>query len=217
MILPGTMCGHLPVMTGEYKYIRMERKGKGALGRPRTIDRDKVLDAAEAVVAETGAAGLTIDAVARAAGITKGGVQYCFGTKEGLLTAMLDRWCETFDRDIAMLQGEDRSPLAHMRAYIEAGRQSDEEEGSRSAVMLSTLLQNSDQLAASRLWYRERLRDVDPTTEEGRNARLAFIASEGVFFLRSFRLLELSDDEWRSVYDDILGLLPGKQGKSSSK
>lgn len=205
------LTGRLPIAETEYKYIRMERKGRATLGRPRTIDRDKVLDAAEAVVAETGAAALTIDAVAKAAGITKGGVQYCFGTKEGLLTAMLDRWCASFDRDIATLRGEDASPLAHVRAYIEAGRQSDEEEGSRSAVMLATLLQNSDQLEASRLWYREQLRGVDATTEEGRKARLAFIASEGVFFLRSFRLLEFSDEEWRSIYEDILELLPKRK------
>lgn len=44
-------------------------------GRPRTIDRDKVLDAAEAIVSRVGASGLTFEAVARAAGITKGGVQ----------------------------------------------------------------------------------------------------------------------------------------------
>jgi AcrR family transcriptional regulator len=191
----------------------MERKGKSSLGRPRTIDRDKVLDAAEAVVAEIGAAGLTIDAVAKASGITKGGVQYCFGTKEGLLTAMLDRWCASFDRDIAALQGEDPDPLAHVRAYVEAGRQSDEEEGSRSAVMLATLLQNSDQLETSRLWYREQLKGVDPSSEAGRKARLAFIAAEGVFFLRSFRLLELSDGEWRSIYEDILAMLPDKSRK----
>ena len=63
-------------------------------GRPRTIDRDKVLDAAEAVVQRTGASGLTIDAVAREAGITKGGVQYCFGSKDSLINAMLQRWCD---------------------------------------------------------------------------------------------------------------------------
>lgn len=177
------------------------------------IDRDKVLDAAEAVIADTGAAGLTIDAVAKAAGITKGGVQYCFGTKEGLITAMLDRWCEAFDRDIAAFRAGSTDPLAHVRAYVEAGRQADENENSRSAVMLATLLQNSEQLAATRSWYREQLSGVDAASEEGRKARLAFIASEGVFFLRSFRLLELSDDEWQSVYEGILDLLPPSNGR----
>lgn len=43
------------------------------MGRQRSIDRDKVLDTAEEIVATRGAAGLTIDAVAKAMGISKGG------------------------------------------------------------------------------------------------------------------------------------------------
>lgn len=53
--------------------------------RPRSIDRDKVLDAAEALVMIEGAAALSFDAAAKAAGITKGGVQYAFGTRGNLI------------------------------------------------------------------------------------------------------------------------------------
>ncbi|CAI1250325.1 transcriptional repressor BetI [Serratia liquefaciens] len=58
------------------------------MGRQRSIDRDKVLDVAEEIVATQGAAGLTIDSVARAMGISKGGVQYCFGSKDAMIDAM---------------------------------------------------------------------------------------------------------------------------------
>lgn len=197
----------MPTARIEYKYIRMERKTTSALGRPRSIDRNKVLDAAEAVVAETGASGLTIDAVAKAAGITKGGVQYCFGTKEGLLKAMLDRWCETFDRDVAERAGGSTDPIDHVRAYVEANRSSDDAENSRSAVMLATLVQNRDQLAETRDWYRQQIGRTDPATEAGRKARLAFMASEGIFFLRSFRFLDLPEEEWQAVFEDIGKLL----------
>ncbi len=61
------------------------------MGRRRTIDRDQLLDAAEAVIGREGAAGLTIDAVAKEMGITKGGVQYCFGTKDALIDAIFER------------------------------------------------------------------------------------------------------------------------------
>src|SRR5690606_31627342 len=77
--------GSLDISSDLYKYVRIEIKEVTMAGRPRTIDRDKVLDAAEAVVMRAGAAGLTIDAVAREAGITKGGVQYAFGSKENLI------------------------------------------------------------------------------------------------------------------------------------
>lgn len=78
-------------------------------GRPRRIDRDKVLDAAEALVLRAGAAALSFDAVAREAGITKGGVQYAFGTRDKLIRAMLTRWGAAFDADVAERCGPDPS------------------------------------------------------------------------------------------------------------
>lgn len=44
------------------------------MGRQRIIDREKVLEAAEEIVINQGATALTIDAVAKAMGISKGGV-----------------------------------------------------------------------------------------------------------------------------------------------
>lgn len=68
------------------------------MGRQRTIDRDKVLDAAENIVLNQGAAALTIDAVAKSMGISKGGVQYCFGNKDALIDAMFERWGYTYEQ-----------------------------------------------------------------------------------------------------------------------
>lgn len=186
----------------------METKGRIGLGRPRSIDRNKVLDAAEAVVARIGPAGLTIDAVAKEAGITKGGVQYCFGSKDGLLKAMLTRWSESFDAQVAAIEARRPGPYATIRAYVEANRHTDEEDASRSAAMLATLMQSPDQLAEARAWYRRYIATIDPSSPAGRKARLAFFASEGIFFLRSFQFMAMAETEWQEVFEDILRLLP---------
>ncbi|MFT9215294.1 MAG: TetR/AcrR family transcriptional regulator, partial [Acetobacter malorum] len=57
------------------------------MARPRTINRERVMECAEQLVQRDGAIALTLDAVAREAGITKGGLQYCFGSKDDLITA----------------------------------------------------------------------------------------------------------------------------------
>ncbi len=44
------------------------------MGRQRTIDREKLLEAIFDIVMEQGAAALTIDTVAKKMGISKGGV-----------------------------------------------------------------------------------------------------------------------------------------------
>ena len=58
---------------------------------PRPSGRDRLLDAAEAIIRDRGARELTIDAVAAAAGVTKGGLIYHFKTKDELLGALLER------------------------------------------------------------------------------------------------------------------------------
>ena len=57
----------------------------------RPSQRERILDAADAVVHADGAAHLTLDAVAERAQVSKGGVLYHFKTKEALLRAMIDR------------------------------------------------------------------------------------------------------------------------------
>src|SRR5690349_5469815 len=61
------------------------------MSRPRVIETDTILDAAEAVVVRDGAAKLTLDAVAREAGISKASVIYDYGSKLALIKAVVER------------------------------------------------------------------------------------------------------------------------------
>lgn len=178
------------------------------MGRRRTIDRDKVLDAAEGIVSAVGAAGLTIDAVAKAAGITKGGVQYCFGNKDGLIDAMMERWFSAFDKAAAAEGGNEGDPVKAVRAHAAVTARIDKVDNTRTSGMMVALLQREEHMAKNRAWYRARLDGLDPSTEEGRRARLVFLATEGAFLLRGFGFMEMDDDEWRGMFADILTLLP---------
>lgn len=156
------------------------------MGRRRTIDRDQLLDAAEAVIAREGAAGLTIDAVAKEMGITKGGVQYCFGTKDALIDAIFERWGKAYDSLFEAVAGKQPTPL----------------------------IQTPEHLEGSNQWYRSRLEGLDLSAPEGRRARLAFLAVEGAFMLRYFRLMDIGQDEWDSMLDDVRALLLTPAGAS---
>jgi AcrR family transcriptional regulator len=173
-------------------------------GRPRSIDRNKVLDAAEAVVARTGAAALSFEAVAREAGITKSGVQYCFGTRENLVRSIIQRWGDTFERDVLLRAGPYRLPRAIIRGHIEATRDGDEAEYSRSAAIMSALLQRPDQVAATRDWYTSRFAQLDMANASDRQAAIALLASEGAFMLRTFGLIDLDETQWQALFADML-------------
>src|SRR3546814_17040256 len=71
--------------------------------------RDAVLDAAQRVVARDGAAGLTLEAVAAEAGISKASVLYDYGTKQALMKALIERRIAAEDSRIGEIEaGLDR-------------------------------------------------------------------------------------------------------------
>lgn len=194
----------------------MESKKLQKTGRPRSIDRDHVLDMAEKLVAEGGIVALTMDAVAQASGVTKGGVQYCFGNKDGLMKAMIERWGDRFDDLVTARKQHRQDAISHIAAHIAVTRESDAEDDSRFAAMMASLIPNSHYLDETRTRYRKRWDGLDVSTPEGRRARLAFIANEGAFLLRSFNFFELTPEEWQSIFNDIQGLLPEKIDSSAT-
>lgn len=177
------------------------------MGRQRSIDRDKVLDAAEEIVATQGAAGLTIDAVAKAMGISKGGVQYCLGSKDALIDAMFDRWGSAYETLFAAIAGDDPSPQTGVRAHMLATQSSDQTASAKAAGLMATLIQTPEHLASTREWYRSRIAGLDLTTEEGKRARLAFLATEGAFMLRYFGLMDIDQAEWEAMFTDMQALI----------
>src|SRR3954468_20172457 len=61
--------------------------------------RTRILDAAEAIVRARGVSGLTLEAAAKEAGVSKGGLLYHFGSKEALITGLLARMAEWMQAD----------------------------------------------------------------------------------------------------------------------
>lgn len=81
--------------------------------------RRTILDCAGQVIAEHGMAGLSIKAVADAAGVSKGGVFHHFPNRQALIEAMLHDLLEQGDRDIDTLMATDPIPYGRFtRAYI---------------------------------------------------------------------------------------------------
>lgn len=171
------------------------------MSRPKSINRDEVLDAAERIVVEQGAGHLTFDAVSRAVGVTKGGIQSCFGTKEGLVAAMLRRCDEHYEDEVRRLPGSRgpfSAPADHVR--VTAGSH---ELNTRSAGLLAALMNSPAQRDWTRAWYARHQASFDPRDEAGRRARLAFLAAEGMFLMRYLGLAEVAQAEWDEVFQDI--------------
>src|SRR4051794_29281193 len=86
--------------------------------------RDRLLDAAEQVVARDGVGNLTLEAVAREAGVSKGGLLYHFRSKADLVQAIVARLAVHCDaRQAETVAREGDTPGAFTRAYLAAREQ----------------------------------------------------------------------------------------------
>ena len=180
------------------------------MGRIRTIERDKLLDAAEAVTMERGPVGLTIAAVAERMGITNGGVQYSFRSKESLIAAMFERWQQEYAEHMIELGAVPEDEVSRIRAHIAYGANYDDRSKRGAPTLLVSLLNSPQHMVQVRRWYRNRLEGIDASTEDGRRLRLSFLAMEGAFLMRLFGLVEMGSDEWRSMVADVWALCDGK-------
>ncbi len=173
------------------------------MGRKRTIDRDAVLDAAEAIVTELGSGSLTFDEVARRAGVSKGGVLYCFPSKRELVAAMMTRDIERFERDVDSYRDSDAGGVPHLRAHLAATRHENVALAARAASLTAALADAPDHAERLHAYYRDWFDRFDGNTKQGRQQRLAFLAGEGAFLLRGLGIAQFSDAEWTAMFEDM--------------
>ena len=169
------------------------------MGRKPTITCEGLIELAEEIVRGEGAAGLTIDALAKRAGISKGGVQYSFSSKDDLIRALIERWTHQFD---ALLGAMDDVPPADLvRKYIHVMRGSQAAMNAKMAGLMIAYIQNPENVSETREWYRSMFERLGGATEDAQAARVALLAVEGLFMLRISGIDE--NGEWSAFLDDV--------------
>jgi len=137
---------------------------------PRARTRDRLLDAAGAVVMRDGAQALTLDAVAEEAEVSKGGLLYHFKSKRDLVEGMVERWLAEFEKDI----GE--ADAAFVRGYVKASAPAGNELG-----MLAALIADPSLLVAVRKQYGIWQDRVEREGRDPVDATVARLAADGLW------------------------------------
>jgi AcrR family transcriptional regulator len=99
-------------------------------GRHDTAEvvHNRILDAAEELICTRGIAGFTLDGVAQAAGVSKGGLLYHFRSKDSLISGMQRRMASRMADTLREAEGRSESVLQvfvrHLRRDYERGGRS---------------------------------------------------------------------------------------------
>jgi AcrR family transcriptional regulator len=161
--------------------------------------KQQILEAAGRVVLARGVTGLTLEAVAEEAGLSKGGLLYHYGSKEALLTAMVGRMVEVTEERIDAHRESDSGPGSWARGYLQAcltdGIPATDPTGRLAVALLAAGATDPAQLDEVRerqgVWQ-ARLREdgIDPVM-----ANIVRLAADGLWMNDIFGIPALSKDE----------------------
>lgn len=172
---------------------------------PRKSQREPLLDAAEQLVLDEGVAALTLNGVARAAGVSKGGLLYHFESKAALVAAMVERvaarFAEAQDRHV-------RKSGDAVSAYVDAtfprGKPARSREDQLGASLLAAYLNDPELLAPLRERYegwQERLEENgDPVA-----ATIVRLAVDGLWLADLFGLAPPAGKLRKQVLERLRG------------
>jgi AcrR family transcriptional regulator len=179
------------------------------MARPRTIDRDAVLDAAQRVVARDGAARLTLEAVAAEAKISKASVLYDYGTMQALMKALIERRIAAEDSRIAEIEAR-LGPVSDVaiRARLASElRDLTDEDRSVALSLCALVAQDAELRAPVQAMMRRRIAKVLETSKQPRGALLAFLAIEGLMALEWLGLHRWQSEERQALISEIRWLV----------
>ena len=177
------------------------------MGRPKELSRDRLLEAAQSIIAQSSPATLSFGILAAVAGVPKSSVQAIFRSKQELLDALLDRASDAERSRFEARAGPDASIAAKVRAHIAITASEDAQAQSRITALLAGMAGAGDRSEVATQWCSERVGDLSSRTGEEARLRLAFLASEGLFFLRHVLQFPVSDTLWREIFGDIEAMI----------
>lgn len=182
---------------------------------PSSTTRDTILRAAGQVVLSDGVARLTLEAVAKEAGLSKGGLLYHFPSKQALIEGMLSQLSDVFTARLERALDTDDSADDRgrwLRAYARATFAAEQEPLAVSAGLLAAVATNPDLLAPLRdnfaRWQQLAEADgLDPAV-----ATLIRLAVEGLWFADLFDFASPREPLRSQVLEALLEIIRESAG-----
>ncbi len=179
----------------------------GSAASPVSPMRDRILEAAERVVGEVGAARLTLDLVAQAAAVSKGGLLYHFPSKEALLNGLAARYVESFEHCIDSARtGLACDAARDLKACILGVLGSDPRSKAMGAALLAAAANDPNLLEVIRdriAAYSQEL--VAPHINFAR-AAIVSLAVDGLKMRESLRISSFTDAQREQIIAELLKL-----------
>ncbi|WP_044564788.1 TetR/AcrR family transcriptional regulator [Azospirillum sp. B4] len=165
--------------------------------------RAAVIQAALAIIARDGAGKLTLDAIARESGISKGGVMHQFRTKQAVLEALLEHQM-VYSADVTRTHlaelGPDH-PEAQLVAQIETLRHVVSDPHSVAFALLGAMAEDPQLLTNVRAEIAPVVEMIREEATDPDLATLRWVAAQGLAVTTIFGISPLGEQERERLFD----------------
>jgi AcrR family transcriptional regulator len=175
--------------------------------RSRSMTRESLLNAAGEVVLRSGTDALTLDAVAKEAGVSKGGLLYHFPNKDALLTSMVANLLDQFEQlmEIELIREANLNAKgAWLRAYIRAGDIFDRQNTAIQTGLLAAVAKDSKLLRpyqeASIRWHQQASNCGVAPLKVG----IILLAADGLSWNQLLGITCISDEERSQLIEELI-------------
>lgn len=184
------------------------------MGRKRSIDRDELMQAIERVARRSGIAGLSIDAVAKEAGISKSSVVYDCDSKAGLLAAFIRHKMAQHCGRLPDVQARHKGkPNARLREMIDEYRRVPTEEELAMALLISASM---GEHAECREIMSEKLAgDAEMVAAQAGNRQrmlMTLLTLHGMAFLEYFGFYRFDQETRNEILDELMAVAESDPG-----
>jgi AcrR family transcriptional regulator len=164
--------------------------------------RNVALDAALAIIARDGPGRLTLDAIARESGLSKGGVMHQFRTKEGVLKALLERQMAHFEEFRAKIRVKSANP--ELATEITTVREAANTPNSAALALLAAMVENPDLMALPRDSDLKTIAAIKAEAADPELAMLRWAAARGLLLGALFGMSPLDKRERDHLFARLL-------------
>ena len=173
--------------------------------------RDSILSAAAKIVAEQGASRMTLEAVAKEAGVSKGGLLYHFPSKDALVQGMVEQMAQDYTARIWDEYEKDEFETNQgrwLRALIKATFTSTHLE--LSAGLMAAVLLNPKLLDPNRQSYETRQTLIEQDGIDPVLANIIRLAVDGLWFSELLAFAPPREPLRAQIIEGLLSLTTGR-------
>jgi len=168
--------------------------------------RTAVIQSALTIIARDGPHRLTLDAIAKESGISKGGVMHQFPTKQAVIRALLDHQTQHFEGIYESFMAEQGAEHAHpqLAARINGAREAIAQPNSIALAIMAAMAQEPGLLTTQRDNDAGNLAKIRAETDDPDLATLRWLAALGMTLSHMIGLSPLSDADRDRLFARLL-------------